>query len=366
MLPVWFLRSRSPDWFAGRGRPPQAAARRAGLEGVEKVSQLPQQHGHDGAERRHAALLRPRRTRCIAGRAGSWRWHVVVLVVVAVVHRMANEAEDLAVVDHAGLATAATLGCRSCGGAALVLASDRIGRPGLAGRSREPATPAERLIGTRVTAGQGRHGVTIRRLLRAALTVPLLFGGLLLATAGPAVACSCAIVRSEADRAARADAVFVGTLVSQATQIDYKARELMASPDPAVRIRALRNDTSRIVWTFQVSRVYKGAVGKRQEIVTPAGTDCGGLGVGRGTEPSLVFAYKPAGDRSRAEPGQYASSLCSGSRPLADGGAPVLGWPWAGEPGWPDSAVGVGVLAAGVAAGLGLAALRARRRASAD
>jgi hypothetical protein len=36
MLPVWFLRSRSPDWFAGRGRPPQAAARRSGLEGVEK------------------------------------------------------------------------------------------------------------------------------------------------------------------------------------------------------------------------------------------------------------------------------------------------------------------------------------------
>jgi hypothetical protein len=36
MLPVWLLTSRSPDWFAGRGRPPQAAARRAGLEGVEK------------------------------------------------------------------------------------------------------------------------------------------------------------------------------------------------------------------------------------------------------------------------------------------------------------------------------------------
>jgi hypothetical protein len=37
MLPVWFLTSRSPDWFAGRGRPPQAAARRAGLEDVEKL-----------------------------------------------------------------------------------------------------------------------------------------------------------------------------------------------------------------------------------------------------------------------------------------------------------------------------------------
>ena len=37
MLPVWRLTSRSPDWFAGRGRPPQAAARRAGLEFVEKL-----------------------------------------------------------------------------------------------------------------------------------------------------------------------------------------------------------------------------------------------------------------------------------------------------------------------------------------
>jgi hypothetical protein len=37
MLPVWLLTSRSPDWFAGRGRPRQAAARRAGLDGVEKL-----------------------------------------------------------------------------------------------------------------------------------------------------------------------------------------------------------------------------------------------------------------------------------------------------------------------------------------
>jgi hypothetical protein len=209
--------------------------------------------------------------------------------------------------------------------------------------------------------------VTAQRLLGAALTVPVLIGALVLMTAGPAVACSCAIVRSEAERVTRADAVFVGTLVSQVTQADYKARELMASPDPAVRIRALMNDTSRTVWTFQVSRVYKGAVGKRQEIVTPPGgpANCGGLGVS-GTEPFLVFAAKPAGDRFRLEPGQYASGMCGGSRRLADGGAPILGWPWAAEPGWPDSLVGVGALAAGVAAGLGLASLRGRRRVGAD
>ena len=91
-------------------------------------------------------MPRPRPPRRIAGRAGSWRWHVVVLVVVAVAHRI---------------------------------------------------------------------WVTIRRLLRAGLTVPLLSGGLLLVTAGPAVACSCPIAKSEAERVARADAVFVGTLASQ-------------------------------------------------------------------------------------------------------------------------------------------------------
>jgi hypothetical protein len=40
--------------------------------------------------------------------------------------------------------------------------------------------------------------VTAQRLLGAALTVPVLIGALVLMTAGPAVACSCAIVRSEA------------------------------------------------------------------------------------------------------------------------------------------------------------------------
>lgn len=216
--------------------------------------------------------------------------------------------------------------------------------------------------------------MTIWRLLRVGLTVPLLFGGLLLVTAGPAVACSCAIVKSEAERAARADAVFVGTLVSRVDRIDWAARaardelarEFTRTSNRAVLARKVRLDLSRAVLTYQVSRVYKGAVGKRQEIVIPlGGSDCDGLGVDPRPGPFLVFAYKPAGGSFRLEPGQYVSGMCSGSRLLADGGAPVLGGPWAAEPGWPDSLVGVGVLVAGVAAGLGLAAFRARRRASA-
>jgi hypothetical protein len=46
--------SRWPSCRCRAGGRPEAA-RRAGLEGVEKVSQLPQQHGHNGAGRQHAA-----------------------------------------------------------------------------------------------------------------------------------------------------------------------------------------------------------------------------------------------------------------------------------------------------------------------
>jgi hypothetical protein len=216
--------------------------------------------------------------------------------------------------------------------------------------------------------------VTVWRLLRVGLTVPLLFGGLLWVTAGPAVACSCAIVKSEAERAAHADAVFVGRLVSSRVDPSALAREYRQREEKGIEELKERfgqsvlvvHQADPVVLTFKVSRVYKGAVGKRQEIVIrPGGSDCGGLGVDPRPGPVLVFAYKPAGGSFRLEPGQYVSGGCSGSRLLADGGAPALGGPWAGEPGWPDSLVGVGVLVAGVAAGLGLAAFRARRRASA-
>ena len=63
------------------------------------------------------------------------------------------------------------------------------------------------------------------------------------------------------------------------------------------------------MWTFQVSRVYKGAVGERQEIVAPpggpSGPNCSGVGVRHpGMEPFLVFAYSSAGEMYRLQPGQ--------------------------------------------------------------
>jgi hypothetical protein len=256
----------------------------------------------------------------------------------------------------------------------------------------------------------------IWRLLRAALGVPLLLGGLVLVTAEPAVACTCYDV-SAAERVAHADAVFVGTLVSHVIHVDFKARDLMASLDPAVAWRAFLSDSTRSVWTFQVSRVYKGAVRRRQEIITPpgapGGSNCSGVGGLRhpGTEPLVVFAFRSGGHRYRPQSGQYASNMCSGSRPLADGGEPATGGLLARQPSGPDRppspsrggllagasdgsassppstrgglparaasgsasspsraslAMGVGLLAAGAGTGLRLLILRARRRAGAD
>jgi hypothetical protein len=200
-----------------------------------------------------------------------------------------------------------------------------------------------------------------RRLGAVALTVAVLVGGLLVMTAGPAAACTCARGQSEAERIARAEAVFVGELVG--SRVDPSA----TMPRQTGRISL----PAPVVLTFKVRQVYKGAVDTHQEIVTPGGGEaaCGGFGSGlRGTGPFLVFAFNSAGAMYRLGPGQYASNLCSGSRALADGEQPAPGRP-ARPDNWPATtqlAIGIGVLAVGVAAGLGLAALRARRRLSGD
>ena len=123
------------------------------------------------------------------------------------------------------------------------------------------------------------------------------------------------------------------------------------------------------MFTFEVSRVYKGAVGERQEIVTPGGGEagCEGFGIGlRGKGPFLVFADQGSNALYQLGPGQYGSSRCSGSRVLSDGEPAVGGLPARELDRWPSMAglmIGVGVLAAVVA--VGLAVLGSRRQASA-
>jgi hypothetical protein len=202
----------------------------------------------------------------------------------------------------------------------------------------------------------------------------MLIGGLLLVTAGSAAACSYPVPAPETTSAARADAVFVGTLLSQVDRIDPAvaaaraelARELQRRPYRANRVAELRrkvmHSSDRAVLTFEVRRVYKGTVGKRQEVVISRAPGCSYTLSGPG--PFLIFANKPSpaiSHQYQLDPGQYTLGL--GSRALADGGEPHLGWP-----GWPvpDSLVVPVTWAAGIVAGLALASLRARRRPSAN
>lgn len=78
--------------------------------------------------------------------------------------------------------------------------------------------------------------MTVRRLLGAALMVSVMLGGLVLVTAEPAAACSCVNLGSDAAKAAHADAVFVGTLISQVNQIDpASSRRNASSLAPRIR-----------------------------------------------------------------------------------------------------------------------------------
>jgi hypothetical protein len=204
--------------------------------------------------------------------------------------------------------------------------------------------------------------VSIRRRLGAvALLVVVMVGGLMVMTAGPAAACTCVSVRSEAERMARADAVFVGELVGSRVDPSVLTREYRQREEKRIKElkerfgqSALAVRLDPVVLTFEVSRVYKGAIDERQEIVTPGGGEaaCGGFGSGlRDTGPFLVYAYDLAGAMYRPRPGQYASNLCSGSRALADGEQAALERP-GGPDNWPATtqlAVGVEVLAVGVA-----------------
>jgi hypothetical protein len=127
--------------------------------------------------------------------------------------------------------------------------------------------------------------------------------------ATPAHACSCAMA-SEAEYFRHADVVFTGALIDRR---EPPWRPVMSSEDPAIL-------------TFEVSRVHRGEARRWQMVETAVlGASCG-LEI-EGSGPFLVFA-------NHAEDGAtLTASLCDGTRPIADGGAPAFGGSHPPEPG---------------------------------
>ncbi|MGQ0632009.1 MAG: hypothetical protein ACT4P1_13305 [Sporichthyaceae bacterium] len=212
-----------------------------------------------------------------------------------------------------------------------------------------------------------RGSVAIRVLIATLLAlaaVPLL-------GVGSAQACSCGAL-TDRQAAKGAVAVFTGTLVD--TQLPPPA-ETRRSDDP-------------VTYTFAVSRVYKGTATDSQRVRSIVGGEACGLEL-RGNGPFLIFATKQSEFLGGVAPGQsedglLAANLCGGTRPVkaneklpfGKGKAPIAaasnsepGTKLASEPtssdddppGW---VLPLGIIAVAVAAGLGVAAVDRRRKAT--
>lgn len=127
----------------------------------------------------------------------------------------------------------------------------------------------------------------------------LIVGGALpIVTAGPAHACSC-VGWNDNQAFSSADAVFAGRLRDAATSVQ-------------------RNRARLRVFDFDVDTVYKGAVLRRQRVVTiGSGSSCGAEL--RGNGPFLVFATRDRQQFDDAVPkGELFTGLCDGTREVAD------------------------------------------------
>lgn len=142
-----------------------------------------------------------------------------------------------------------------------------------------------------------RRGMRVGRLL----LILTLFGGVQLAAASSAAACSC-VSGPPGDRqyVEWADAVFVGELVNYAAP---PQRETMSSADPAI-------------WTFEVSAVYKGDVAARQDVVSAVGGASCGLELPH-TGRFLVFAQTSGNVTGEVRGRVLYAGLCAGTRSVA-------------------------------------------------
>ena len=138
----------------------------------------------------------------------------------------------------------------------------------------------------------------------AMLCAVVTFATFALDTPQRVAACDCAPF-TDAEAFEFADVVLTGTLV----EINTPVGDIVVSTDP-----------ERFV--FDVDQVFKGEAQTRQSVVTAReGASCG-LEIS-GPGPFVVFARPDDGITSGAVDGEAYSSLCSGTRPLADGELPT-------------------------------------------
>ena len=146
----------------------------------------------------------------------------------------------------------------------------------------------------------------LRRLSRLAMIIaPLAVVGALV-PAGPAVACSCAVI-TEGEAFDNAQVVFTGELVE------------VRPPPPA----AIVSSGAPERFIFAVDRVYKGTAFDEQSVVTAMdGATCG-LAIS-GPGPFIVFAHTGDGDWiEQGVEGELYASSCGGTRAVDVAGVPA-------------------------------------------
>lgn len=107
---------------------------------------------------------------------------------------------------------------------------------------------------------------------------------------------------SDADAFARADAVFVGSVIGY----ESPTRPISSSVDPAI-------------WTFAVRQVYKGEVSRNQQIVSELMSVSCGLDIPKSGEFLVFASTRTSGPSPTPAAGQYYAGMCGGTRTLSEG-----------------------------------------------
>lgn len=138
------------------------------------------------------------------------------------------------------------------------------------------------------------------RPARLLLGVAVVAGAVPVLGVGTAHACTCAPA-TDKQFFNRAGAVFTGTVIG---------REIQPTPTPRPDARGGILD-SPVVYTFDVARVYKGAVTTPHRVTSAADEGMCGASL-RGPGPYVVFI-----DKVLPESGLPSTTLCSGTRRLS-------------------------------------------------